>query len=100
MTNEFDNRAPQPNGIPKQKRGSYKQQPQTPEPSAPEKPIRWVQVRLIPIWLRIILAALLFLFVAAAGLTIGYSSIGDGDAGDALKWSTFQHILDIVSGKE
>ena len=35
----------------------------------------------------------------AIGLTVGYSYIGDGQAEDALKWSTWQHLLDIMNGK-
>lgn len=59
-----------------------------------------VRLRLIPIWLRIILTLVLFLGVAAIGLITGYSGVGDGQAGDALKWSTWQHLLDIIDGKE
>ncbi|MEK4629910.1 MAG: DNA-directed RNA polymerase subunit beta [Solibacillus sp.] len=93
MTNESDRRAVQPDPTPVKKRRSIKEEPKT------DQPIRWVQLRLIPIWLRVILVAILFFVVAAVGLTIGYSFIGDGEAGDALKWSTWQHILDIMSGK-
>lgn len=64
------------------------------------KPIKWVQIRLIPIWLRILLLLLLLVATVAIGVIVGYSYIGDGEAGDALKWSTWQHILDIKNGKE
>lgn len=61
---------------------------------------RWVQIRLIPIWLRIVLVLILLFFAAVAGLTIGYGFIGDGEPADAFKWSTWQHIFDIIEGKE
>ena len=41
----------------------------------------------------------LWVVIAAVGLTVGYSLIGDGQADDALKWSTWQHLLDIMNGK-
>lgn len=93
MTNEFDRRVVQPDSTPKKTRRSLKEEPKT------DQPIRWVQLRLIPIWLRVILVAALLFFAAGAGLTIGYSIIGDGQADDAFKWSTWQHLLDIMSGK-
>jgi len=60
----------------------------------------WVQIRLFPIWLRIILVLLLMAGAAAAGLVVGYGIIGDGEPMDALKWDTWTHILDIIQGKE
>ena len=60
----------------------------------------WVQIRLFPIWLRIILILALLLGAIAAGLVVGYGYIGDGKPADALKWDTWQHILDIMNGKE
>jgi len=60
----------------------------------------WVQIRLIPIWLRIILIALLLVLVSIIGLQIGFSYIGDGDPKDVLKKETWTHILDIIDGKE
>ena len=65
-----------------------------------EQKRRWVQIRLLPIWLRIILVLLLFIIVTAIGLVFGYSIIGEGEFGDALKWSTWKHILDIMNGVE
>ena len=61
---------------------------------------RWVRIRLLPIWLRIILVLLLFIIVIAIGLVFGYSVIGEGQSSDALKWSTWKHILDIMNGVE
>ena len=59
----------------------------------------WVQIRIIPIWLRIILIAILFAGAIAIGVSIGYSYMGDGDPADALKKETWIHIIDIIKGK-
>ncbi|QFF97952.1 DNA-directed RNA polymerase subunit beta [Psychrobacillus glaciei] len=59
----------------------------------------WVQIRMFPIWLRILLIIALFFGAAVAGLMVGYGVIGSGTAKDALKWETYQHILDIKNGK-
>ena len=72
----------------------------TEESPTVEQKRRWVQIRLLPIWLRIILVLLLFIIVTAIGLIFGYSIIGEGESGDALKWSTWKHILDIMNGVE
>ncbi len=64
------------------------------------KSTRWVQIRLIPIWLRIVLVLILLFIAAIAGMVIGYGFIGSGEPADALKWSTWQHIFDIIEGKE
>lgn len=63
-----------------------------------QKPTRWVQIRLFPIWLRILLVLVLIVAAVAAGLTVGFSIIGGGDASDALKWETYQHIINIMNG--
>ena len=60
----------------------------------------WVQIRIIPIWLRLILIILLIGIVSIIGLRIGYSYIGDGNPEDVLKKETWVHILDIIKGKE
>lgn len=100
MTNEFEREAVQPT-IKKTRRSFRQQDQQNPEPEPTnDQPVRWVQLRLIPIWLRIILVVLLFIVTGAIGITVGYSVIGNGDSADALKWSTWQHLLDIMSGKE
>ncbi|ANU22429.1 DNA-directed RNA polymerase subunit beta [Planococcus donghaensis] len=59
----------------------------------------WVQIRLFPIWLRIVIVVALIVLAAVLGVMIGYGVIGDGSPSDALKWETWQHILDIMSGK-
>ena len=72
----------------------------TQEPDNEEQQKRFIRIRLIPIWLRIVLILLLFIIVTAIGIVFGYSVIGEGEAGDALKWSTWEHILDIMNGVE
>lgn len=73
-------------------------QPDTPK-ERPQKKTRWVQIRLFPIWLRIVLVLALLVVMAALGAMVGYGVIGDGNPGDALKWETWQHILDIMRGE-
>lgn len=63
------------------------------------KPTRWVQIRMVPIWLRILIVMVLLLAAVMVGVTIGYSSIGGGDSADALKWSTWQNLLKIIKGE-
>lgn len=60
----------------------------------------WVQIRLLPIWLRIVLVLLLLTGAAIFGAIIGYGYMGDGDPADVLKKETWTHILDIIKGKE
>lgn len=66
---------------------------------APAKKTLWVQMRLIPIWLRIILVLVLLTGAAILGAMLGYGYIGDGVPADVLKKETWTHILDIVKGK-
>lgn len=60
----------------------------------------WVQIRLFPIWLRILLVLALIALAVVLGVMIGYGIIGDGKPTDALKWETWQHIIDIMGGKK
>ncbi|MER1998527.1 MAG: DNA-directed RNA polymerase subunit beta [Lysinibacillus sp.] len=59
-----------------------------------------VRIRLIPVWLRVILVLCLLIMVIVFGLMFGYAVLGDGNASDVLKWSTWQHIIDIMKGVE
>ncbi|MGH2316940.1 DNA-directed RNA polymerase subunit beta [Planococcus sp. SE5232] len=59
----------------------------------------WVQIRLFPIWLRIIIVIALVALAAVLGAMVGFGVVGDGEPADALKWETWQHIFDIMSGK-
>ncbi|WP_010531606.1 DNA-directed RNA polymerase subunit beta [Lentibacillus jeotgali] len=52
--------------------------------------------RIFPIWLRIIVVLVLSAIALLVGLMVGYGIIGDGNPIDALKWETWQHIIDIV----
>ncbi|MCP3027597.1 DNA-directed RNA polymerase subunit beta [Halobacillus sp. A5] len=54
--------------------------------------------RVLPIWLRILIVLVLSVLALAIGLMIGYGVLGDGDPLDALSWSTWQQIIDIVTG--
>jgi len=65
-----------------------------------QKKTWWVQIRMFPIWFRIILVIALIVTASALGAMVGYGVIGDGSPKDALKWETWQHILDIMSGKK
>lgn len=69
------------------------------EETTPKKEF-WVQIRLLPIWLRIILVLLLLIGTAMFGAMIGYSSLGDGDPSDVFNKETWTHILDIITGKQ
>lgn len=64
------------------------------------KEVRWVQIRLIPIWLRIVIILILVIVAAVVGSMVGYSVIGEGKAMDVFKPATWQHIFDIIGGKE
>jgi hypothetical protein len=63
---------------------------------AEEKPAKWVRIRLLPIWLRIILFVVLLAGSLIGGAMVGYGVIGDGKAMDVFEKSTWQHIVDIV----
>ncbi|MFC7365769.1 MULTISPECIES: DNA-directed RNA polymerase subunit beta [Bhargavaea] len=59
---------------------------------------RWVQIRLIPIWLRVLLFLIGVVLAAVLGVMFGYGVIGDGKALDALKPETWQHIWKMIKG--
>ncbi|SDN04020.1 DNA-directed RNA polymerase subunit beta [Bacillus sp. OK048] len=58
-----------------------------------------IRIRLIPIWLRMVLLLVLTGVFMVAGTAVGYSFLGDGNAGDVLKQSTWTHILDLIEKK-
>ncbi|AJD92311.1 hypothetical protein JMA_29940 [Jeotgalibacillus malaysiensis] len=72
----------------KQKSASEKKESKSP---------KWVQVRLFPILIRVLLVILLAGLSLVVGLMVGYGVIGDGSPADALKPETWTHILDLVT---
>ncbi|WP_108668891.1 DNA-directed RNA polymerase subunit beta [Peribacillus acanthi] len=58
---------------------------------------RFVRIRLIPIWLRLIIGTILIALALLAGAYVGYSMFGDGDAKDVFKKETWTHIIDLVN---
>ncbi|KYD07047.1 hypothetical protein B4102_1992 [Heyndrickxia sporothermodurans] len=66
---------------------------------ASTKEKRKVRVRLIPIWLRVIIVIFTLFISLILGVIIGYGVIGDGKPMDALKKSTWSHIIDLVNKK-
>lgn len=96
MTKELDRRVVEQASPAKKTRRSLKE---VSEPNT-DQPTRWVRLRLIPIWLRIIVVILIFGIATMAGLIVGYSIIGDGATSDVLKGDTWQHLLNIINGKE
>lgn len=65
---------------------------------AENKKTWWVQIRLFPIWLRIVLVLALIALAAAGGAMVGYGVIGDGEPRDALKQETWIHIFEVMRG--
>lgn len=63
-----------------------------------EKIGRWVQIRLLPIWLRVLLFLIGAALAAVLGVMFGFGVIGDGKASDALKPETWQHIWKMIKG--
>lgn len=64
------------------------------------KKVSWVQMRILPIYVRVLLVILLLIVVTIIGLRIGYGYMGDGNPNDVLKKETWTHIIDIINGKE
>lgn len=56
--------------------------------------------RLASTGIKLLIFFIIIIFVAIIGLMIGFGVIGEGNPVDALKWETWQHILDIINGKE
>jgi Mn2+/Fe2+ NRAMP family transporter len=55
-----------------------------------------IRVRLIPIWLRIIIVALLIFLSVMAGAAVGYGVLGNGEVKDIFTKSTWTHIVELV----
>lgn len=75
-------------------REQFKKEKMKDKPSVKEK--RKVRVRLIPIWLRILIVVFSIFISVIAGVIVGYGVLGDGEPMDALKKSTWTHIIDLV----
>lgn len=69
-----------------------KTKPEKPGEGEKEK----IRIRLIPVWLRLIIVSMLFVFCIFVGAVIGYSVIGDGKFADAFKPSTWTKVIDLV----
>ncbi|WP_075983152.1 DNA-directed RNA polymerase subunit beta [Bacillus massilinigeriensis] len=55
-----------------------------------------IRVRLIPVWLRVVIVAIMIVFAVMIGAIFGYSVLGDGKAGDVFQKSTWTHMVDLV----
>ncbi|WP_153720864.1 DNA-directed RNA polymerase subunit beta [Sporosarcina cascadiensis] len=76
---------------------SPKENPKKQEVPAGE--LKWVRIRMFPIWLRLLILLALMVLAALLGAIIGFSVVGDGSAGDVFQKDTWQHIFDIMNGK-
>jgi|GEM_PF-6350833 len=54
----------------------------------------------VPIWLRFVLLATICLVAVLLGSVIGYGVVGGGVPTDALKFDTWQHIIELVTSKQ
>lgn len=57
---------------------------------------RRIRIRLIPLWLRLILIVLLIAASVILGAMFGYGVIGEGEAMDVFKKSTWTYIKDLI----
>ncbi|WP_035426930.1 DNA-directed RNA polymerase subunit beta [Sediminibacillus terrae] len=56
--------------------------------------------RIFPIWLRLVVVFVLCGLALICGLMFGYGVLGDGKPTEALEVSTWEHIVNIVTGKQ
>jgi len=61
-----------------------------------KRSLRRPRRRLIPIWLRLVIVLALVVLSGAIGAMIGYGVLGGGKPLDALKPTTWQHIIDLI----
>ncbi|NNU90138.1 DNA-directed RNA polymerase subunit beta [Anoxybacillus sp. CHMUD] len=61
-----------------------------------KRSLRRPRRRLVPIWLRLVIVFVLVLLSGMIGAMVGYGVIGEGNAWDALKPATWQHIIDLI----
>jgi hypothetical protein len=62
-----------------------------------QKSSKKIRIRLIPIWLRLVLIAILVTISVMSGIAVGYGVIGDGKVSDAFEKSTWQHVVDLIN---
>lgn len=55
-----------------------------------------IRVRLIPIWLRLVIIAVLFVLLVFIGAIIGYSVISEGSFTEVFQKSTWIKIFDLI----
>lgn len=55
-----------------------------------------IRVRLIPVWFRLLIVALLIGVSVILGAVFGYGVIGKGKASDVFEKSTWTHIKDLI----
>lgn len=58
------------------------------------------KLRAFPLWLRVVVFIVVLALVISLGLFVGYSMLGGGEAADIFKLGTWEHIFDIMNGKE
>lgn len=58
-----------------------------------------IRVRLIPVWLRIVLLAVMVVGCVIGGAMFGYGILGGGNATEVLNKSTWTHILELIEKK-
>ena len=61
---------------------------------------KWISSSLFSISLRIVIVIVLLVIAAFAGSAIGYGAMGDGNPLDVLNPATWQHVFDILNGKQ
>jgi hypothetical protein len=55
-----------------------------------------VRLRLIPIWLRVLIVVVLMGLSSLTGAAVGYGVLGNGNAIDVFKPSTWTHIVNLA----
>lgn len=75
-------------------------QPKASKDQEKQAEIRKTRKRRFPIWLRLIAIIVLMVISVVVGAVIGYSVVGDGDAGDVFNKETWTHISDLVNQKK
>ncbi|GAK05064.1 hypothetical protein JCM19037_3531 [Geomicrobium sp. JCM 19037] len=56
------------------------------------------RIRAFPIWLRLLIVALLFIVALVLGLLFGYNIIGGSEGFDILQWETWTDLYDYING--